>query len=143
MTPKERQVFSEAVAACEAVVNNWEHGNLAHAANLCDEAAGFGQEMLDDKQTAVVTAQMNAEPAVGLPALGIYLEFDRCLIEDDEQGVLREHIRRRMRQLVAEIADGSVHAVYFDDECPECEGRLVQGRCPNVNCYSNRPQESV
>lgn len=141
MTTRERQVLEELTAACEAVVNNWEHGDLAHAANLCDEAAAFGRTLLDEKGPMMLTAQVNVGPGGTLPRPMIRVEFDRCLLEGDDNGQIREPVRRTMRVLALILADSSVHSVYFDDECPQCEGRLADGKCPNVNCRSHAQED--
>ena len=141
MTQKERQVFEELLGACEAIGRDWEH-NLSHAAHRCAEAVESGHDLLVDKGTMTLTAQINEEREVGLPPVQIVVQFDRALLEDDN-GEIRESARRTFRILALTLADASIHSVYCDDECPECETRLTGGKCPNVNCYSNRPQEEV
>jgi hypothetical protein len=143
MNPKERQIVSELVSACEAVVNNWEHGDLAHAAHLCDEAAAFGQEMLEDDTLMKVSAQTAGEHAVGIGADQATLEFGRHVLHDDEDGSLRRRLRDVFATLAYELFDAYPRGVWFDDECPDCQGRLVQGRCTNGNCGSSRAQEGV
>jgi hypothetical protein len=146
MNPKERQIVRELVAACEAVVDNWEHGDLAHAAHLCDEAAAFGQEMLEDKETMTVTARINNDGMAGEfvehPPL-VHLEFPRVLLENDGCDQVRESTRWAFRMMAMALAGGSIHSVSFDDECPGCMVRLVEGRCLSGSCVSSRAQEGI
>jgi hypothetical protein len=67
MTPKEREVFSQLVGACEAIGRDWEK-NLTHAAGLCASAAEAGREILERKTPDVELAQLvlNAAPNIFL-----------------------------------------------------------------------------
>jgi hypothetical protein len=143
MNPKERQIVRELVAACEAVVDHWENGDLAHAANLCDEAAAFGREMLDEEPPVTVTAQTASDPGAGLPSEQITLTFGRHVLQDDEDGSLRRRLRDVFATLAYELLGNYPRGVWFDDECPDCQGRLVQDRCGNGSCGSSRAQEGI
>ncbi len=46
MSKTERALIEELVTACQAVVDNWEHGDLAHAARECDRMAREGNHYL-------------------------------------------------------------------------------------------------
>ena len=48
MNRRERQLIQELVAACQSVVRNWEHGDLAAAVRICDEIGQEGQQYLDE-----------------------------------------------------------------------------------------------
>jgi hypothetical protein len=143
MSPKERQIVSELVAACEAVVDNWEHGDLAHAAHLCDEAAAFGQEMLEEEPPVTVTAHTAGDPGAGLSSDQVTLTCGRHVLQDDEDGSLRRRLRDVFAALACELLDAYPRSVWFDDECPDCQGRLVQGRCGKGSCGSSRAQEGI
>lgn len=67
MTPKEREVFSQLVGACEAIGRDWEK-NLTHAAGLCASAAQAGRDILERKTPDVELAQLilNAAPKIFL-----------------------------------------------------------------------------
>ena len=131
MTSKERQVFEELRGACQAIIRDWEH-NLSHAAQLCQSAFDAAQELDADRTTVTVRARCDGQE--------ICLEFDREVLFVDN-GALRESIRRRLRRLAMDIFAHAPSGVFFEDECPECEGPLENGRCPNVNCPSHAGQK--
>jgi hypothetical protein len=138
MTPRERQVMQELTAACEAVVNNWERGNLAHAAHLCDEAAAFGREILEEDDTMAIHAQTTGEPAAGIRCEIVSMTFDRHVLDDDTDGQVRRNLRDLFGSLAAQLLDAQPRGIWLDDECPNCGRPLEDGHCTNGNCLARR-----
>ncbi len=48
MNEQERSLLEELIGTCQAVVDNWEQGDLAQAARECDRMARAGRQYLKD-----------------------------------------------------------------------------------------------
>jgi len=127
MSPRERQVFEELRGACQAIIRDWEH-NLSHAAQTCQSAVDAAAELDADPERLTVTAE---------PPVGVKVEPVTLTLHGDLDESLREWLRRKVRSIAIEIYGDMPHSVHWQDECPDCEGPLVKGKCPNVNCPSN------
>jgi hypothetical protein len=132
MSPKEQEMFEQLLSACASIVRNWEHGDLAYAARLCDAAVQDAAEFRAQQAGLTVFA----EPPVGMKAEPLTLVLAR---RPDKS--IREYVRRRFRHLAMEVFVGCPHSVHFEDECQDCEGPLQSGHCPNVNCPSHATKE--
>ncbi len=143
MTPKERQVMGELTSASQAVVANWERGDLAHAAHLCDAAAEEGRALLQrEGQVMTVTACCHGDPSVGIPGDEMSLQLGRYQLADDD-GTTRQYIRQKLAELAQEVFDLGPVFVYFEDECPDCGTAMKEGRCVNGDCGASRGGEDV
>ena len=55
---------------------------------------------------------------------------------DDED---RENIRKSFREFVTDVAGEPCTSVTFEDECGDCQQRLVDGKCLTRDCPSHEP----
>lgn len=76
--------------------------------------------------------------SVGIGNLYITIDIN-CNILEEEREIIKEGAKKFMSEYLDPIGRIDAH---FEDECADCEKKLINKECKNKNCIRNWKEES-